>query len=77
MKDPSTEPKRGRIEGRRRGWVRQGKVVVGKWRELYLNIIKEITKKNRSSSTPKYKNQIFTMVVMLNIILSTLHIFLI
>ena len=37
IKDPWTKPKRGRIESGRWGWVGWGKVVVGKWRQLYLN----------------------------------------
>ena len=37
MKDPWTKPKEGRIKGRRWGWLRWGKVVVGKWRQLYSN----------------------------------------
>ena len=37
IKDPWTKPKKGSIEGETWGWVRQGKVVVGKWRQLYLN----------------------------------------
>ena len=41
MKDPRTKPKRARIEGGRWGLVRWGKVVVGKWRQLYSNINKE------------------------------------
>ena len=36
-KDPWTEPKGLRIEGRRWGWVGQGRAVAGKWRQLYLN----------------------------------------
>ena len=35
--DPWTKPKGDRIEGGRWGWVGRGKVVVGKWRQLYLN----------------------------------------
>ena len=37
IKDPWTKPKGRRIEGRRWGWVGQGVVVEGKWRQLYLN----------------------------------------
>ena len=37
IKDPWTKPKVGRIEGGRWGWVGQGKVEAGKWRQLYLN----------------------------------------
>ena len=36
------EPKAGGIEGGRWVWVGQGKVVVGKWRQLYLKINKKI-----------------------------------
>ena len=32
----------GKIEGGRWGWVRPEKVVMGKWRQLYLNIIKKM-----------------------------------
>ena len=35
---PWTKPKEGRIEGGSWQWVGQGKVVVGKWRQLYWNI---------------------------------------
>ena len=44
IKDIRTKPKGGRIEGGRWGWVGWGKVVVGKWRQLYLNINKNIIK---------------------------------
>ena len=37
IKDPWTKPKKGRIEGGRWGWVGLGKVVAGKWRQLYLD----------------------------------------
>ena len=37
IKDPWTEPKGGRIEGGRWGWMGWWKVVVGKWRKLYFN----------------------------------------
>ena len=37
IKDPWTKPKRGKIIGRRWGWVARRKVVAGKWRQLYLN----------------------------------------
>ena len=33
----STKRNGGRIEGGRWGWVGQGKVVAGEWRQLYLN----------------------------------------
>ena len=36
-KGPMDKAKGGRIEGGRRGWVGQGKVVARKWRQLYLN----------------------------------------
>ena len=29
--------KGGKIEDKKRGWVGRGKVVVGKWTQLYLN----------------------------------------
>ena len=35
-KDPWAKPKGGNIEGGRWEWVGQRKVVVGKWRQLYL-----------------------------------------
>ena len=38
IKDPWTKLKKGSIEGGKWGWVRQGKVVVEKWRQLYANI---------------------------------------
>ena len=37
IKDPWTKPKRRSIESRGWRWVGQEKVVVGKWRQLYLN----------------------------------------
>ena len=37
-KEPMDKPKGVRIEGGRWGSVGQGKVVVGKWRQLFLNI---------------------------------------
>ena len=40
IKDPWTKPKEGRIEGGRWGRVGQGRVVVGKLRQLCLNINK-------------------------------------
>ena len=36
-KGPIHKAKGGKIEGGRWGWVGQGKVVAGKWRQLYLN----------------------------------------
>ena len=36
-----TKPNGGRIEGGRLGWVGQGKVIVGKWIQLYLNYNKK------------------------------------
>ena len=36
-KGPMDKAKGGRIEGQRWVWVGQGKVVVEKWRQLYLN----------------------------------------
>ena len=38
IKNTWAKPKSGRIKGGKWGWVWQGKVVVGKWRQLYLNI---------------------------------------
>ena len=35
LKDTLTKPKEGRIEVERWGWVEQGVVVGGKWRQLY------------------------------------------
>ena len=37
IKDPWTKPKWGRTKGWRWGWVGQGRVGVGKWRQLCLN----------------------------------------
>ena len=37
IRDPRIKPKGGLIEGGRWGWVGQGKLVVAKWRHLYLN----------------------------------------
>ena len=37
MRDPWREPMWGGIEGGRWSWVGWVKVVVGKWRQLYLN----------------------------------------
>ena len=45
VKDPWTKPKVGGIEGGRWGWVGQGRVVAGKWRQLYLNSNKKKKKK--------------------------------
>ena len=45
IKDTWTKAKWGRIEGGRWGWVEQGGVVGGKWRQLYLNCNKKIIKK--------------------------------
>ena len=45
MRDTWTEPRRGGIEGGRWVWVGWGKVVVGKWRQLYPNINKKKKKK--------------------------------
>ena len=47
LKDPWTKPKWGRMEDGRWGWVEQGKVAVGKWRQLYLNNNKKMIKKKR------------------------------
>ena len=47
MKDPWTKPKRGRIEGGRRWWAGRGKLVVGKWRQLYLNKNKKNGRKRK------------------------------
>ena len=47
IKDPWTKSKGGRIEGGRWGWVGQGRVVEGKWRQLYLNN----NKKRKKSKT--------------------------
>ena len=45
IKDPWTKPKWGTIEGRRWGWVGHLKVMVGKWRQLHLNINNKMIKK--------------------------------
>ena len=37
IKDPWRKSKGVRIQGGRWGWVGQGKVVAGKWSQLYLN----------------------------------------
>ena len=39
---------RGRIEGGRWSWVGQGKVIVGKWRQLYSNINKKEENKKKT-----------------------------
>ena len=49
IKDTWAKPKGGRTEGGRWGWVGQGKVVAGKWRQLYLNNNK------KKSAQGKYK----------------------
>ena len=36
-KGPMDKAKGGKTGGARRGWVGRGKVVVGRWRQLYLN----------------------------------------
>ena len=41
------EPRGYGIDGGRWAWVGQGKVVVGKWRQLYLNINKKKERKKR------------------------------
>ena len=58
MKDPWTEPMGGGIEGGRWVWVGQRKVVVGTWRQLYLDTNK---KRGRSAtrSTPISKGSGF------------------
>ena len=48
MKGPWTKPKGRRIEGGRWGWVLRGKVMAGKWRQLYLNNNKKIIKNKRT-----------------------------
>ena len=45
MKNPWTKPKERRIKGERWGLVGQGKMVAGKWRQLYLNNYKKMVKK--------------------------------
>ena len=44
---PMDKPNWGRIEGGKWEWVGQGKVVEGKWRQLYLN-------KNKRKKKEKY-----------------------
>ena len=46
MRDPWTEPRGDGIEGGRWVWIGRGKVVVGKWRQLYSNINKKRKKIN-------------------------------
>ena len=48
MRDPWTEPRGVGIEGGTWAWVGQEKVVVGKWRQLYLNINKKKGKKRKN-----------------------------
>ena len=48
-KGPMDKAKGRRIEGGSWGWVEWGKVVVGKWRQLYSNNNKKRLKKNRHS----------------------------
>ena len=54
IKDPWTNSKRGRNEGRRWGWMELRKVVVGKWRQMYLNNNEKIFLKR--GSQPLYKD---------------------
>ncbi|KAF6125527.1 hypothetical protein HJG60_009944 [Phyllostomus discolor] len=61
------KPKGGRIEGGRWGWVRKRKVVVEKWRQLYLNNNKKKLKKaknffKRKADLKIYKIYCETMV---------------
>ena len=37
IKDTWTKPKEDRIKGGKWGWLGEGGVVMGKWRQLYLN----------------------------------------
>ena len=47
IKDTWTQPKAGRIEGGRCGWLGLKGLVGGKWRQLYLNNNKKKKKKER------------------------------
>ena len=49
IKDPWTKPKGGRIQGGRWGWVGQGTVVAGKWRQRYLNNSKKKKRKKKKN----------------------------
>ena len=63
---PMDKPNWGRIEGGKWEWVGQGKVVEGKWRQLYLN--KNKRKKKRKISllfTIKYKAECRVQVFLL------------
>ena len=59
MKDPWTKPKGGRTEGGRWGWVGWGKVVVGKRRQLYLNVNKNDKKDKRKVEESYLKGQLW------------------
>ena len=56
-KGPMDKANQGRIKGGRWGWVGWGKVVVGKWRQLYqninLNFFKECNKTKMSAECEK------------------------
>ena len=53
-KDPWTKPKGERIEGGRWGWMGKGKVVMGKWKQLYLKNNKKNLKKNGEGHGVQY-----------------------
>ena len=56
IKDPWTNTKESRIEGRRWGWVGQGRVLGGgEWRQLYLNNNKTKQKNKADFSFGKSK----------------------
>ena len=48
--------KGGGIEGGRWAWVGWGKMVVGKWRQLYSNINKKKKKRKKNFWVIKWKN---------------------
>ena len=57
IKEPLTKSKRGRIEDGRWGWLGRGKVVMGSWRQLYLNNNKKKLKQEKK----KFRKNFFRL----------------
>ena len=70
IKDPQTKPRRGSIEGRRWGWMGWGKVVVGKWRQLYLN-----NNKNKNKYIEENKNYTVAVIIVTKIFKNSICVF--
>ena len=56
--------KGGRIKGGRWGWMGQGGVQGGKWRQLYLNNSKKIIKKINKIKIINKRNTLFILYIM-------------